>query len=170
MFESIIVHEDLDGPIGLTTPELACDKGETDADVCWLIKERQMKLGYTILYVSDVEASLAFFEKAFEMPRRFYHESGYGEVETGDTALGFASHQLGASNLPTGYVKADGSSVPLGMEIALVTNDVHSAYKKAVSAGAMSMREPMAKPWGQIVAYVRCPDGLLVELCSPVGA
>ena len=27
-----------------------------------------------------------------------------------------------------------------------------------------------AKPWGQIVSYVRCPDGTLVELCTPVAA
>jgi hypothetical protein len=25
------------------------------------------------------------------------------------------------------------------------------------------------KPWGQVVSYVRCPDGTLVEICSPVG-
>jgi len=128
-----------------------------------------MKLGYTILYVSDVEASLAFFDAAFGLPRRFYHESGYGEVETGSTALGFASHQLGTSNLPAGYVKADASSVPLGMEIALVTDDVHSAFDRAIAAGAIPLKAPMKKPWGQMVAYVRCPDGLLVELCSPVG-
>ena len=128
-----------------------------------------MKLGYVILYVSDVEESLAFFEKAFGLPRRFYHESGYGEIETGSTALGFASHQLGASNLPDGYVKADLSSMPLGMEIALVTKDVQSAFNKAIAAGAKALKAPMAKPWGQVVAYVRCPDGLLVELCSPVG-
>jgi len=128
-----------------------------------------MKLGYAILYVSDVEESLAFFEKAFGLPRRFYHESGYGEIETGSTALGFASHQLGISNLPEGYVKADALSMPLGMEIALVTDDVQSAYEKAIAAGAKALKPPMAKPWGQVVAYVRCPDGLLVELCSPVG-
>jgi catechol 2,3-dioxygenase-like lactoylglutathione lyase family enzyme len=128
-----------------------------------------MKFGYTILYVDDVEASLTFFEKAFGLPRRFYHESGYGEVETGNTALGFASHQLGVSNLPAGYVKADESAVPLGMEIALVTDDVQAAFNKALSAGAVMLKEPASKPWGQIVAYVRCPDGLLVELCSQVG-
>jgi len=127
-----------------------------------------MKLGYTILYVRDVEASLNFFENAFGLPRRFYHESGYGEVETGSTALGFASHELGASNLPDGYIKADASTVPLGMEVALVAEDVQTAFHKALSAGANSIREPMNKPWGQTVAYVRCPDGLLVELCSPV--
>jgi len=127
-----------------------------------------MKFGYTILYVDDVEASLAFFEKAFGMSRRFYHESGYGEVETGATALGFASHALGASNLPAGYVSASASNLPLGMEIALVCNDVQNAFDTAIIAGAKPLKAPMAKPWGQIVAYVQCPDGLLVELCTPV--
>ncbi|POA14248.1 glyoxalase, partial [Pseudomonas sp. FW300-N1A1] len=28
---------------------------------------------------------------------------------------------------------------------------------------------PVTKPWGQVVSYVRCPDGTLVELCSPIG-
>lgn len=128
-----------------------------------------MKLGYIILYVGDVQASLTFFETAFGLSRRFYHESGYGEVETGAATLGFASHLLGASNLPDGYVKADASALPLGMEIALVTDDVQSAFDKAVSAGATPIGEPKEKPWGQTLAYVRCPDGLLVELCSPVG-
>jgi catechol 2,3-dioxygenase-like lactoylglutathione lyase family enzyme len=128
-----------------------------------------MKFGYTIFYVSDVEASLAFFEEAFGLLRRFYHESGYGEIGTGSTALGFASHTLGASNLPNGYVQADRSAVPLGMEIALVTDDVQSAFDRAVLAGAEPLKSPIAKPWGQIVAYVRCPDGLLVELCTPMG-
>ena len=128
-----------------------------------------MKFGYTILYVADVEASLTFFEKAFGLSRRFFHESGYGEIETGSTALGFASHQLGSSNLPVGYVKADESVLPLGMEIALISDDVQSAYDRAISAGATPLNAPIVKPWGQIVAYVRCPDGLLVELCSPMG-
>lgn len=35
-----------------------------------------MKLGYTIVYVPDVAQSLAFFETAFGLKRRFLHESG----------------------------------------------------------------------------------------------
>jgi hypothetical protein len=31
------------------------------------------------------------------------------------------------------------------------------------------MAPPVHKPWGQVVSYVRCPDGVLVELCTPVG-
>jgi len=127
-----------------------------------------MKFGYTIVYVPDVLASVEFFEKAFGLKRRFVHESGYGEMDTGATALAFASHDLGASNLSGGYVKASHSGEPLGMEIALVTDDVAAAHAKAISEGAVSIQEPMLKTWGQTVSYVRCPDGTLVEICSPV--
>ena len=127
-----------------------------------------MKFGYAIVYVPDVLASVEFFEKAFGLKRRFVHESGYGEMDTGATALAFASHDLGASNLPGGYVKASHSGEPLGMEIALVTDDVAAAHEKAISEGAVSIKEPILKPWGQTVSYVRCPDGTLVEICSSV--
>ena len=129
-----------------------------------------MKFGYTIVYVPDVLASVEFFEKAFGLKRRFVHESGYGEMETGATALAFATHDLGAANLPGGYVKASSSGEPLGMEIALVTGNVAEAHAKAVAAGAVSMKEPQLKPWGQTVSYVRCPDGTLVEICSPLAS
>jgi lactoylglutathione lyase len=129
-----------------------------------------MRFGYTIIYVPDVASSLDFFERAFGLKRRFLHESGYGELETGATTLGFATHQLGRSNFPAGYVEASTSKLPLGMEIALVTETVAEAHARAVAAGATSVREPVVKPWGQTVSYVRCPDGTLVELCSPMGA
>ena len=44
-----------------------------------------MKLGYTILYVSDVEKTVAFYEAAFGLTRRFIHEGGYAEMDTGET-------------------------------------------------------------------------------------
>jgi lactoylglutathione lyase len=130
-----------------------------------------MKFGYTIVYVTDVTASLIFFERAFGLVTRFLHESkDYGELETGATTLAFATHALGASNLPKGYVAADTSLQPLGIEIALVTENVVEAHARAVAAGATLLKEPLLKPWGQTVSYVRCPDGTLVELCSPVKA
>ena len=127
-----------------------------------------MKFGYTIIYVSNVSALLAFFERAFGFPIRFEHESGYGELDTGETTLGFAAHALGAINLPTGYVAADTSPQPLGMELAFVTENISAAHARAIAAGATEIKAPLAKPWGQIVSYVRCPDGTLVELCTPV--
>jgi catechol 2,3-dioxygenase-like lactoylglutathione lyase family enzyme len=128
-----------------------------------------MKFGYTIIYTNDVEKSIEFFENAFGFKRRFIHESGYGELDTGDTALAFASHDLGSSNLPNGYIKTD-SEKPLGIEIALVTDDVQKAFQNSLKFGATLIKEPVQKPWGQLVAYVRCPDGTLVEICSPVSS
>ena len=129
-----------------------------------------MKFGYTIIYVPDVPASLAFFEQAFGLQQRFVHESGtYGELETGSTALAFAAHSLAETNFRGGHVAADASPQPLGVEIGLVTPDVPSAHAKALAAGASELAAPSTKPWGQLVSYVRCPDGTLIELCSPIG-
>ena len=130
-----------------------------------------MKLGYTIIYVPSVESSLTFFGQAFGLERKFLHESGdYGELKTGETTLAFASHALGAMNFPTGHVRASDSMQPLGMEIALVTEDVHTAHKAALAHGATELSTPQEKPWGQVVSYVRAPDGTLIELCTPIRA
>ena len=129
-----------------------------------------MKFGYTIVYVPDVAASLAFFNQAFGLTTRFLHESGdYGELETGATALAFASQTLGHTNLPGGHVAAHESAKPLGFEVALVMSDVAAAHAAAMQAGAAELSPPAEKPWGQTVSYVRCPDGIVVELCTPMG-
>lgn len=127
-----------------------------------------MKLGYTIIYVRDVSATLAFFERAFGLSRRLVHDSGYGELCTGETTLAFATHDLGRKNLPGGYVAADASSLPLGIEIAFVTDDVAATHSKAISEGAIELMPPVQKPWGQTVSYVQSPDRILIELCTPI--
>lgn len=128
-----------------------------------------MKLGYTIIYVPSVESSLRFFAEAFGLEQKFLHESGdYGELNTGETTLAFASHQLGAMNFPEGHVRASDSKRPLGIEIALVTSDVHAAHRSALAHGATELSAPSQKPWGQTISYIRAPDGSLIELCTPV--
>ena len=129
-----------------------------------------MKFGYTIVYVPDVARSLEFFERAFGFKRRFLHESGdYGELDTGDTALAFAAHSLVSANFAGGHVAAHDSPKPLGFEVAFVTKKVQDAHAKAVEAGAVELTQPAQKPWGQTVSYLRCPDGIVVELCTPMG-
>lgn len=129
-----------------------------------------MRFAYTIVYVRDVEASLAFFERAFGLARRFVAPGGgYGELETGGTALAFAQHEVAGDSLGQAYLAADASSLPLGMEVGLVTDDVAAACQRAVAAGGALLKPPTVKPWGQTVAYVRAPDGTLVELCTAMG-
>lgn len=129
-----------------------------------------MKFGYTIVYVTSVPDTLAFYKQAFGFETKFLHESAqYGELATGETVLAFASHQLGEMNLGGRYIKIDEASAPFGVELTFVTEDVALSYEKAISAGAGSVQEPSEKPWGQVVAYVRSKEGSLIELCSPMG-
>lgn len=127
-----------------------------------------MKLAYTMLYVKDVPRSVAFYEDAFGLSRRFVHEAGmYAEMDTGETTLAFAANGLAKSNLPCGFRENNPSAPPAGFEVAFNTGDVQAAYDRALAAGAFAVAAPAAKPWGQIVAFVRDKDGIVVELCTP---
>ena len=129
-----------------------------------------MRFGYTILYVGDVAAAIGFYERAFGLARRFVSDDGsYGEMETGETTLAFASHAQAASILTGGFRPIDAAQPPAGIEIGFVTDDVAGAWRRALEAGAAEVTAPRVKPWGQTVAYVRDPEGMLVEICTPVG-
>jgi uncharacterized glyoxalase superfamily protein PhnB len=128
-----------------------------------------MKYGYTIIYVSSVEETLGFYKRAFGFAIKFIHESkGYGELETGETILAFASHEMGDINLGK-YHRANINDMPLGIELSFTTEDVNAAFKKAVESGAAPIREPEQKPWGQVVAYIRAPEGSIIELGTRIG-
>jgi uncharacterized glyoxalase superfamily protein PhnB len=128
-----------------------------------------IKFAYTILYVADVEKTLSFYEQAFGFKRKFIVPSGeYGELSTGDTALGFAALWLANKNLPAGFIESNVKEKPLGVEVAFATEDVEAVFQKAVTAGAIAVEKAEAKPWGQTVAYVRDPNGFLIEICTPM--
>lgn len=130
-----------------------------------------MKFAYTIIYVADVLASIEFFERALGLSRRFVHESHtYAELDTGATVLAFADVSAANDIVAGGCVFAHESSKPLGMELAFVTEDVVVAYERALAEGAVAVAVPALKPWGQTVAYIRSPEGVLIELCTEVVA
>ncbi len=130
-----------------------------------------VSLGYVILIVKDVSATLAFYEAAFGLSRRFFTDDNgkaYGELETGATRLAFVSLELARTTLNHEIIPTSPDKPPFGAEIALTTPDVPTFYARAVKAGARAISEPAVKPWGQTVAYLRDKDGHLVELCTPL--
>jgi lactoylglutathione lyase len=128
-----------------------------------------MRLGYIILYVEKVKATVTFYEKAFGLKCRFIHESGaYAEMETGQTALAFVDEKM--IKTMHSFRPNRTTEEPSGVEISLVTDNVEMGFDKAVKAGAISVMKPAKKPWGQLVSYVKDNNGFLVEICSPLEA
>ncbi|WP_281232135.1 VOC family protein [Flavobacterium gelatinilyticum] len=128
-----------------------------------------VKFGYTILYVEDVEKSIEFYENAFEFKRKFISpDNDYGELNTGETTISFASKKLASQNLEDGFLESSLEDKPFAIELGFITEDVGHLVQKATSFGAVLVSEPKKKPWGQVVAYVRDPEGFLLEICTPI--
>jgi catechol 2,3-dioxygenase-like lactoylglutathione lyase family enzyme len=127
-----------------------------------------MFLRYVILYVPDVPATLDFYTRAFGLERGFLDESGnFGELVTGSTKLCFTAialmEQIGKQ------VATTPPALP-AFELAFETGDVAAALDRALAAGATLVQGVERMDWGQTTAYVRTPEGTLVELCTAVAA
>lgn len=128
-----------------------------------------VKFGYTILYVLNVTKSIEFYEKSFGFARKFITpENDYGELETGQTTIAFASTQLAHSNLKDGFIESRLDQKPFASELGLVTDQVEETINLAQQNGATILEEPRQEPWGQTVAYIRDIDGFLIEICTPM--
>jgi lactoylglutathione lyase len=126
-----------------------------------------LHLGYVILYVPDVEAAILFYESVFCLKRIFIHETKqYAELDTAHTTLAFASERLTEEENGLTFTKNRFNQPSAGFEITLVTDNVSDTYDKAIKAGAIAVKSPTEKPWGQVVAYVRDLNGVLVGICS----
>lgn len=125
-----------------------------------------MIFGYTMIFVNDVEATLAFYEKAFDCKTRFMAESKlYGELDTGTTKLAFVSEKM-ADGLNINNHNASQQSP--GFIIGFINDDVQKAYDHALKMGCTSLKTPEQTPWGQLVAHVKDLNGIIVEICTPL--
>lgn len=128
-----------------------------------------VQYAYTILYVSQVARTVAFYQEAFGFELKFMTpDESYAELLTGSTTLAFASKDLANSNLKEGFLPSDLLAKPFGIELGFVLNDVTQGIERAQKAGATVVEQPKQKPWGQTVAYVRDVEGFLIELCTPM--
>lgn len=128
-----------------------------------------IKFAYTILYVEDVKKSIAFYEEAFDFKRKFITpEADYAELISGETTLAFASIRLAKTNLKDGFIQSRVNQQAFGIEIGFITDDIESTLLKASLAGAIVAEKAVKKSWGQTVAYLRDPDGFLIEVCTAI--
>jgi len=130
------------------------------------------KFGYAFVWVEDVEGTVRFYEEASGLSRRFVTDNGemglYAEIETGETTLAVADVKEAEALFAGGFRENDPGEAPGAFRLSFVTPDVEGVYRAALGAGATEMAEPQRQPWGQTVARVRDPNGVLVSIASPI--
>lgn len=90
------------------------------------------------------------------------------KMDTGTTRLAFTARSMAREN-GLDFGQLEPSSAPAPFEIAFVTEDVEGSFQTALDHGAIELKKPIQKPWGQIVGYVKDCHGVLIEICSPMG-
>lgn len=112
---------------------------------------------FPILYVDDVERSVAFYESVlgFELGFRWPPE---GELE-------FAFLRLEPLGIGIGR-RHDRSSGDF--ELCVYAEDVDRAAGALRAGGAEEVEPPADRPWGERLTYFRDPDGHLLHVTMPL--
>jgi catechol 2,3-dioxygenase-like lactoylglutathione lyase family enzyme len=118
---------------------------------------------YLILIVEDLDRALGFYVDLLGL--RLGHRSGdYAQLDTGTTRLALYTRSAMAKTLGMA-LDPPAPSAP-GFEVGFKVADVDAAFAELVARGAPPVTPPMDRFWGQRTAYVRDPDGHLVELAQ----
>ena len=119
-------------------------------------------VGYVILYVRDLEASVAFYRDAVGLPFKL-RDAGYVEFVAGETRFGLLERTR-ASDLihrePTG-------GGPAG-EVLFLVDDVDAEAERLRGLGVEFLSGPVDRPWGHRTLHLLDPDGFVVELAQEI--
>jgi len=123
------------------------------------------RLGYAILFVSDIEESVRFYRDVLGVPLRSANET-YAEFATEGAKFALYARQalpaLIGAQAPTGPVRW-----PQG-EVAFFVEDPDGDHERLRRAGVTILAPPTDRPWGERTLHIADPDGNVVEL--PRGA
>ena len=118
------------------------------------------RVDYVILYVEDVDRSIAFYRDLVGLPFKF-SESGYAEFATEGTKFALYAR----SNLPD-LLGREGSSGGMAAEVAFLTTGVDAEAERIREAGVTILAGPVDRPWGQRTLHFLDPDGHVVEFAQ----
>lgn len=112
---------------------------------------------YVILVVEDLDAGVTFWTET--MGLSLDHRSGpYAQFSTGTTRFGLFERQAMEDTL--------GGLSGERFEVGFKVSDCDGAYDEIIAGGAQALVPPTDRAWGQRTAYVRDPDGHLIELAQ----
>ena len=113
-----------------------------------------MRVGYAIVFVSDMRRSVAFYRDVLGLPLRF-ESSHWSEFATGEATL--ALHLAEAEGPPSSR-EAAGSCRP-----GFGVTDLDAFHQQMAAAGVPCVEEPR-EVFGSRLAQYRDPDGLVFSV------
>lgn len=117
---------------------------------------------YVVMIVDDLDRSVRFYADVLGLP--LGHRSGpYAQFSTGATRISLYERDAMSGTLGVDCLRPPPRDAP-GFELGFKVDDVDAAYAELIEAGAEGVTPPRDRPWGQRTAYVRDPDGHLIEL------
>ncbi|MGH2571912.1 MAG: VOC family protein [Actinomycetota bacterium] len=119
-------------------------------------------VAYVILYVGELERSIAFYRDVIGLPYKF-HESGYAEFATEGTK--FALYER--ARLP-GLIGREATQGGPAVEVAFLVERVDEEAARLRGAGVKILSGPVDRPWGQRTLHVLDPDGHVVEFAQEI--
>ncbi|MGH3319453.1 MAG: VOC family protein [Streptosporangiaceae bacterium] len=119
------------------------------------------RVGYVILYVSDLAASIAFYRDVIGLPLKF-EDAGYAEFGTEGTR--FALYERRRADWLTHSRVAPGPAA----EVVFVVDDVDAEARRLAGLGVRPLSGPADRPWGHRTLHVADPDGFVVEYAQEI--
>lgn len=120
------------------------------------------RVDYVILYVRDLDASIAFYRDVVGLPFKF-KQANYAEFATEGTK--FALFERSSVPDLIGRPVSDGG--PSG-EVAFVVDDVDAEATRLAAAGVRILSRPVDRPWGHRTLYFLDPDEHVVEFAQEI--
>jgi lactoylglutathione lyase len=121
------------------------------------------RVGYVILFVADLERSVAFYRDVIGVPFRLQGD-GYVELATEGARFGlYDRNRLG--ELTGQDATAPGRP---GGEVVFLVGDVDAEAQRLRAAGATILKGPVDRAWGHRTLHVEDPDGFVVELAEEI--
>jgi PhnB protein len=119
------------------------------------------------LMIKDCAAAMEFYHKAFGATERLRMPRGNGSVAHAEMQFGDTMVMMADENVENGAFAPDhygGSPVMLHFYV----EDCDATYKRALSLGAKSVREPADQPYGDRQAGVLDPFGYKWYVSTPL--
>jgi lactoylglutathione lyase len=124
--------------------------------------DRRDRIGYVILYVDDLDRSVAFYRDLLGLPLKFA-QAGYAEFATEGTR--FALYER--ARLPELIGRAAAGGDP-AMEILFLVPDVDAEAEWLRQAGVEVLSGPVDRAWGHRTLHLLDPDAHVVELAQEI--